>query len=551
MAYNFREILILFLILKISALYNPINPEEDNTIHDLFNQLNKKSLTLYYCRSWTNGILWRIPPPIECPLLSSTNDSKVVDVTFWWRDITKQALDSQEYFKETTTVRKSYFFFGSYSNERHTERKPMTEAECRHMVNQQISPEGQVVNRILDGLFGTQLDTDIDYSWPHTLTKSTTNYFYINLQISINDLDDSIITTSKITEECKFQRGYCPTDEGCLIWKPSQYQPCRLKMGQQTKCLLTGKRMSCPQINIAITEITTLHVCDSSIGYSQQGIMFSQDTQGEIHPNIATSAEIIGRTEGYRKMRRKRAMNPKTLPSSKLDSQLNGEFQFLYETLKTNISFNIQMLHREICRSHQLELELISALAEGGQASLMVRTLLKDRRYRAKISGDALAVYKCQEIFEYMLLPSTNCTREWPLVFITNHDQKYGWLSPLSHEILDEPTYIECPAPVFILDLGEKTVHLTNRSLITHLEILPSPAEGLSLKEIPDISFSTPGVYSIEELTGQDTLLGLMKQLQKRSRVEQVVSDRLNGKPLNESLCFGFTIFSGQRGYSE
>jgi len=93
------------------------------------------------------------------------------------------------------------------------------------------------------------------------------------------------------------------------------------------------------------------------------------------------------------------------------------------------------MLHRETCRSHQIELELIRALAEGGQATLMVRSLLKDRKYRAKILGDALAVYKYQEIFKYMPLPSTNCTREWPVVFISNHDQKQGWLSPLSHVI--------------------------------------------------------------------------------------------------------------------
>jgi hypothetical protein len=62
--------------------------------------------------------------------------------------------------------------------------------------------------------------------------------------------------------------------------------------------------------------------------------------------------------------------------------------------------------------------------------------------------------------------------------------------------------------------------------------MLPSPSEGITLKELPDISFSTPGVYSIEDVTGQDTILGLIKQLRKQSRVDQIISDRMKGKQL-------------------
>jgi hypothetical protein len=341
----------------------------------------------------------------------------------------------------------------------------------------------------------------------------------------------TIISSSKLTEPCKWQKGYCQTENGVLSWDAGGYNPCRLVKGERTKCLFSSNRMSCPALNIAITSISTLPSCGLQVGYSKQGMIYTQQNEEEVMTNLATTDELE-LTVNPKKFKRESVHIPKV----KLDTQLNAEFQFLYETLKDNLTFGIQMVHRETCRSHQVELEILRSLSEGGQASLMVRALLKDRRYRAKLTGDVISVYKCTEIFEYMMLQQENCTREWPVQFLFNYDLKVGWISGLSHEIMDEPTYVDCPAPSFIFDTGLVTIHLSNRSKTTNIPILPSPSEGIALTQLPDIAFSTPGIYSVEELTGQDTLLGIMKQMQRSNKIDKIINARINGQDLTPDL---------------
>jgi len=116
-------------------------------------------------------------------------------------------------------------------------------------------------------------------------------------------------------------------------------------------------------------------------------------------------------------------------------------------------------------------------------------------------------------------------------LFITM--KKFGYLSGLSDEIQDIASTVDCPAPTFIFDMGNVSVHLSNRTIITHIPTLPSPSEGVTLHKMPDISFSTPGIYSLEDISGQDTLLGLIKQLGKQTSIDRIISDKLNGKTLH------------------
>jgi len=502
----------------------PLAPE----VQDFFHSLDKKPVPLYHCRSVSSGVLWKLPPPIDCPLLPDTHNSTVVELTLWWPDITQLTMDTYECYRELTTVRKSWFFFGSYQTEKTSKKFPLTARECHTMINKQVAPNGLPMNRILEGFFGTNVSTNTEYSWPYTIENLVTNYYYINLKTSVNGMDDTIITTAKITESCKYQTGVCPTEDGILIWLPGEVNWCRLMKGETTSCLLTKNRMSCPQVNLAITSLQTIPFCKLQIGSSKQGIYYTPTHSDALDLDIATTYEVEQKV--YKKKNKRGAELPP--PKAKFDSQINAEFQFLYETLRDNLTFGIQVIHREVCRSHQLELELVRALAEGGQASLMVRSLLRDRRYRARVNGDVLSVYKCTEIYEYMFLPQTNCTQEWPIKFIYNHDMKSGWLTPLSHEIVDEPTYVDCPSPIFIFDTGDSTIHLTNRTLLKNIPMLPSPSEGTKLYDLPDISFSTPGIYSIEDITGQETILGLLKQLRRQTKIDQILADKLKGKPL-------------------
>jgi len=48
----------------------------------------------------------------------------------------------------------------------------------------------------VEGFFATTVQTNVEYSWPHTIIKQVDNFFYVALQISVNNLDKTIISAS-------------------------------------------------------------------------------------------------------------------------------------------------------------------------------------------------------------------------------------------------------------------------------------------------------------------------------------------------------------------
>jgi hypothetical protein len=139
-------------------------------------------------------------------------------------------------------------------------------------------------------------------------------------------------------------------------------------------------------------------------------------------------------------------------------SQIQGQFTFLWDIVRSNLTFAVQMLHTSVCRNNQILLDLLRSLAAGGSPSLILPALLGENHYRASLSGDILSVFKCDIIYNYMFQPRTECQVEWPILFLHNHDQKEGFLTPLSHEIVDTATPTECPAGQFFFDSGTHVV---------------------------------------------------------------------------------------------
>jgi len=430
------QIYLTFLTLVSSTLGTSTPDILHPTIQNLFQKLEHKHTPLFLCKGWASGLLYKIPPPINCPLLAETQNSTVKHVTFWWHDITKAQITSYECYRITTVVRKSYFFFGTYSQDKKSNRHAVTEAECRYMIWKQKTLTGLVMSEEIEGFWATTEPTEVEYSWPHTIIKEVDNYYYVTLQISVNNLDNTIISASKLTEKCTYHKGICQTENGILLWLSSDYNPCRLVKGQSTTCLVTNNRMSCPKLQIAISHISTSRICDLNIGHSAQGVMFSQDPNDEPFEGIAYTSDKEQKINGKKSKRSTKQLKIKP------DGQLNSEFTYLYETLKTNLTFGIQVVHREVGRAHQMELELVHALAEGGQPSVLVRSLMQDRRYRATANGDGLSIFKCEEIHKYKFLQQNNCTKEFQLEYYHKHEIKTGWLEELSHQILDTPTYV-------------------------------------------------------------------------------------------------------------
>jgi hypothetical protein len=135
-------------------------------------------------------------------------------------------------------------------------------------------------------------------------------------------------------------------------------------------------------------------------------------------------------------------------------------------------------------------------------------------------------VFKCDIIHNYMFQPRTECQVDWPILFLHNHDQKEGFLTPLSHEIVDTATPTECPAGQFFFDSGAHVVLLNNRSVKYDLPTLPRPGP---YRPGPDLSFSIPGVYTAAGISGRETLLALLRDMKNNYRVDEYLRAHESG----------------------
>lgn len=91
--------------------------------------------------------------------------------------------------------------------------------------------------------FKTELPDDVEYSWPKTIVKELTYYSYVQLKISVNNIDITIISPSRLTGIC-------------------------IKL---VYVILMIQFYSGDQLNT--THMTTQPMCNLNIGYSRQGII--------------------------------------------------------------------------------------------------------------------------------------------------------------------------------------------------------------------------------------------------------------------------------------
>jgi len=57
----------------------------------------------------------------------------------------------------------------------------------------------------------------------------------------------------------------------------------------------------------------------------------------------------------------------------------------------------------------------------------------------------------------------------------------------------------------------------------------------ITLHELTDIAFNQPRIYTIEDINGHDTILGLLKQMGKNDQIDKILQDKMNGFALTPS----------------
>lgn len=304
------------------------------------------------------------------------------------------------------------------------------------MVNEKISPNGIRLDRILDNHFGTNLTTDNEWEYAQTTSDEVINYYYVHHMLLVSNSDKSIQTTTKILEKCYAENTTCQTEQGTLVWHRQNTEKCRLKKGLSTICVLTDGRISCPQEFLAISDPTLITLCNVHFGYSAQGIVFTADdlvTKDRLGLNVVLTQQAESIVNSPTSVK-KRDIPASTTTRSRITklvctyeekiseefycilslkptvvtaAEFNGKLQYIYDLVRSNISYNIQQLHSEICQINKRQLEMLRLQAQGGQVSLLVRVLLGNEAYRSRLNEDILSIYKCTKIYNYMFLPRT------------------------------------------------------------------------------------------------------------------------------------------------
>lgn len=504
------------------------------TTQDFFNNLSEKPVPLYSCKGWLDGIKWRVPKGMNCPLVQTNQPSEVIDLTIWWEDIALHSVPATECYARETRGIKVKNFFSDELTKAESFILPMDRETCKNLINLRKTPDGQPLLRIQDGYFGTSNIPDPQASWARMGIDTVKNYYFVDMFVVVNNQDDTIQSNTKLIDKCYYNEGQCATEYGLLIWNPAAVKTCRLKQGQTTTCLKTGNRISCPELALAMTEWEQIKLCKHNFAVSTQGIIFTQDKIWQDGKAITAKTDevemMLIRQEAERKEAKKRYKRETRVSTQ---TEMNARFQFLYDILATNLTFGIQQVHHDICRTNKMMLETLRILAQGGSPSLLVRVLMGSDDYRARLNGDVVAIWECDKVYNYMMQQRSDCTVEWPVTYMEGHDKKFGFISPLSHEIVEKATPIPCPAPDFYFDVGDYVIQLTNKTVTTNLPILPKPMMTSNLTGMPKLSFKTPGVYSLSEITGRETLLELSRDIGNRYMLDSAILNMQKGSNLS------------------
>jgi len=314
-----RKILFVCLIILLStwtqaqSQRSSINgttaiiPREERLVNTYFNTLAAKQPPLYLCDQH-HAFFYRLPKRLKCGLLKLTKPSTIVGITIWYTDVSIAKVTAYHCYATSQYIRKSYFFFGSYSETTTETTLPVSADECSLMVKRMLSPKNHPMLRIRDDAFGTQLTSKVQYQWPHTRDDIVENWYFTVISVSANNADEELIAPVPLLAPCHIYENRCKTsDNGVLIYDGAQFQVCRLQRGASSKCLFSDdSRISCPELSIAINQLTTSPICGANIGTSGQGILWTQDLLNEVNGVVATTDQVDLLTRGERSFRKKR-----------------------------------------------------------------------------------------------------------------------------------------------------------------------------------------------------------------------------------------------------
>jgi len=365
----------------------------DEQVEDYFSFLDHHDPPLSLCNGITDGILYRIPPYKNCQLLRNPKQSTVVNLTLWWEEIERQKLKGQECYATSSTVTCNYKLFqGCVYSYKPVVNLQLTKEQCSEIIATKAY-NGTNLELIRDGYWGSNdssmPDTGIFY-WESSITR--VNYYVRTVSIAVNSVDFTIMTLSGTSDNCAATDGVCQTNEGWLMWEPQFVDKCRLKKGDTTSCLLTDNVVSCPELEISLTVHKTVEVCGLQIPFSVEGVYFTTELPISNLPKAALSDHAASRFQAHSTKR------PKRHTSIVTTGEMNSRTHFLFDVVKEERVSEIQLIHQTVCKSTQALIRAVRYAAENGDPNMMIGTMMKNGKYKSRLHGDVVALWKCQPV---------------------------------------------------------------------------------------------------------------------------------------------------------
>jgi len=206
-----------------------LHPHE-HIINDYFTSFNAKSTPIYMCNGPGSQIVYRLPKRLQCQLTPVNTPSHIRNLTIWQEAYTIATIPAISCEAVTTFIRKSWFFFGSYSSEITTEARRVEPSECKEMADRLVSPEGDLLVRTDVNTYATKNIDTVQYSWPNTAKDNFTNYVVSTVTVTVNNQDSSVLASIPLTEKCHYTARSCQGNQGSvLIWNSDLIPRCRLQ----------------------------------------------------------------------------------------------------------------------------------------------------------------------------------------------------------------------------------------------------------------------------------------------------------------------------------
>jgi len=218
-------------------------------------------------------------------------------------------------------------------------------------------------------------------------------------------------------------------------------------------------------------------------------------------------------------------------------SEIAGRLQYLYQILSLNITHSIQEVHHQTCINQKMMLDLLVTMAEERAAGFITRVLLPESRFLVRNEGDVLLLKPCVPIHAYQFAArnTVNCTRNVPVTYLLNHEQKKGYMTEMAHRIVDEPEDIECEdqTPFYFDSLDDGVIQLTNTTHTFNIPYLPTPQQfNRTFQVLTEQTFTNDATFTASQLHGQDSLLSFMQQMRQPAALDNILRARLQGKQL-------------------